>query len=55
MVPAMVYSGRLIPRFGATADFPARAEKAVLDAAPVVRQTVLEHADELRRVLRARG
>ncbi|MGK5682133.1 aminopeptidase N [Actinoplanes sp. URMC 104] len=55
MVPAMVYSGLLLPRFGVPADFPARAEKAVTDAAPVVRQTVLERADELRRMLRARG
>ena len=55
MVPAMVYSSRLLPRFGITADFPARAEKVVADAAPVVRQTVLEYADELRRMIRARG
>jgi aminopeptidase N len=55
MVPSMVYSGRLMPRFGTTADFPSRAEQAVTDAAPVVRQSVLEHADELRRMLRARA
>ncbi|GAA0485436.1 aminopeptidase N [Paractinoplanes deccanensis] len=55
MMPAMAYSGRLLPRFGVAADFPARAEQAVAEAAPVIRQTVLERADELRRMLRARG
>lgn len=54
MVPSAVYSGRLLPRFGITADFPARADKAVTDAAPVIRQTVLERTDLLRRMLRAR-
>ncbi|GAB2567876.1 aminopeptidase [Paractinoplanes abujensis] len=55
MVPSMVYSSRLLPRFGTTADFPAQAERAVTDAAPVIRQTVLEYADELRRMIRARS
>ncbi len=55
MVPAMVHSSRLLPRFGVTAGFPARASKAVAEAAPVVRQTVLEYADLLHRMLRARG
>ena len=55
MIPSMVYSGRLLPRFGVGADFPARAEKAVTDAAPVVRQIVLERADLLRRMLRTRA
>ncbi|WP_250034225.1 aminopeptidase N [Paractinoplanes maris] len=55
MIPSMVYSGRLLPRVATTADFPAEAEKAVAGAAPVIRQTVLEHADQLRRMIRARG
>ncbi|WP_127500609.1 aminopeptidase N [Actinoplanes solisilvae] len=55
MVPSMVYSGRLLPRFGIGADFPGRAEKAVTDAVPVIRQTVLERADLLRRMLLARS
>ncbi|MBU2668276.1 aminopeptidase N [Actinoplanes bogorensis] len=55
MIPAMVYSSRLLPRFGVTADFPGRAQRAVAGAAPVVRQTVLGYADELSRMLRARG
>ena len=55
MIPSMVYSGGLLPRFGITADFLDRTEKAVADAAPVVRQTVLENADELRRMLRTRA
>ncbi|WP_250002949.1 aminopeptidase N [Actinoplanes sp. M2I2] len=55
MVPSMVYSSRLLPRVATTADFPAEAEKAVAGAAPVVRQTVLEYADELRRMIRSRG
>ncbi|MEV4348234.1 aminopeptidase N [Actinoplanes sp. NPDC049596] len=55
MVPAMVYSSLLLPRFGVTADFPARAAAAAADVAPVVRQSVLEHSDTLRRMLRTRG
>jgi aminopeptidase N len=55
MIPAMVFSGRLLPRFGTTDDFPSRAEKVAAEAAPVVRQTVLEYGDELRRMLRARA
>ncbi|MCY1138153.1 aminopeptidase N [Actinoplanes sp. Pm04-4] len=55
MIPSMVFAGRLLPRFGTTEDFPSRAEKAAAEVAPVVRQTVLEYADELRRMLRARG
>jgi aminopeptidase N len=55
MVPSMVYSGRLLPRFATGPDFPSVAEKAVADAAPVIRQTVLEYADLLRRMLRTRS
>ncbi|MBM2621084.1 aminopeptidase N [Actinoplanes sp. LDG1-06] len=55
LVPSVVYPGRLIPRFGVGADFPDRADKAAADATPVVRQGVLEYADLLRRMIRARA
>ncbi|XVV15481.1 aminopeptidase N [Actinoplanes sp. CA-131856] len=55
MIPSMVYAGRLLPRFGTSAGFLTRAEQAAAEVAPVVRQTVLEYADEVRRMLRARG
>ncbi|SNY38287.1 aminopeptidase N [Paractinoplanes atraurantiacus] len=54
MIPSMVYPGRLLPRFGITPDFLTRAEEVAAGTAPVVRQTVLEYADEVRRMLRSR-
>ncbi|MBY8870748.1 aminopeptidase N [Micromonospora sp. PLK6-60] len=54
MIPAMAYSQRLFPVFAGGADFPARAETAAAGAAPVVRRSVRERADELRRMLRSR-
>jgi aminopeptidase N len=55
MIPAMAYTHRLFPVFGVGADFPARAEAAAAAAAPVVRKSVRERTDELRRMLRSRG
>ncbi len=55
MIPAMGYTHRLFPIFGVGADFPARAEAAAEAAAPVVRKSVRERTDELRRMLRSRG
>ncbi|MFG1994411.1 aminopeptidase N [Actinoplanes sp. NPDC048988] len=54
MVPSMVYSGRLLPRFAIDADFLTRADQTAAGVSPVVRQTVLEVTDELRRMLRTR-
>ena len=55
MIPAMAYTQRLFPVFGTDDGFPARAEEAAADAVPVVRKSVRERTDELRRMLRARG
>ncbi|MET0418120.1 MAG: aminopeptidase N, partial [Actinoplanes sp.] len=55
MLPAMAYTQRLFPVFGAGADYPARAEAAAANAVPVVRKSVRERSDELHRMLRARG
>jgi aminopeptidase N len=54
MIPAMTYPQRTFPLFGVGADFPDRAEAAAEAAAPVVRKTVRERADALRRMLRSR-
>ena len=54
MIPAMLYTYRLFPLFGIDAGFLPRAEAAAGDA-PVVQKTVLERADQVRRMLRSRG
>ncbi|MEU4222199.1 aminopeptidase N, partial [Actinoplanes sp. NPDC026623] len=55
MIPAMIYTGRLFPVFGAGADFPDRAEAATAGSVPVVRKSVRERTDLQRRMLRTRG
>jgi aminopeptidase N len=55
MIPAMIYTGRLFPVFGAGADFPDRAEAATAGSVPVVRKSVRERTDVQRRMLRTRG
>jgi aminopeptidase N len=55
MIPAMVYTHRLFPLFGLGADFLARTEAVADSAAPVVRKTMLQRADQVRRMLRSRG
>ncbi|HEX8345131.1 MAG TPA: aminopeptidase N [Actinoplanes sp.] len=55
MIPAMVYTARLFPVFAIGEDFVATAVDAAGPAAPVVRKTLLERSDEVRRMLRARG
>jgi aminopeptidase N len=55
MIPAMVYSVRLFPMVGIEAADVDRIERASHDAAPVVRKEVVERADLVRRMLRARS
>jgi aminopeptidase N len=54
MIPAMYYTRRLFPLFAVGEDFLERAEAAALDAVPVVRKTLLECCDLMRRMLRSR-
>jgi aminopeptidase N len=55
MIPAMVYTTLLFPLVAADLAFLDSAEAAATQAAPVVRTTLLERADLLRRMLRSRG
>jgi aminopeptidase N len=55
MIPAMVYAGRGVPAFGIDEAWLDRALQVAQDAAPVVRKTLEERADELRRMLAARS
>ncbi len=55
MIPAMVYSGRGLPAFGIDENYLDRALESAQQAAPVVRKTLEERADEVRRMLRARS
>jgi aminopeptidase N len=55
MIPAMYYTRQLFPLFSVDADFLPRAEVRARDAAPVVRKTLLERSDLVRRMLRSRG
>ena len=55
MIPAMAFTHRLFPLFGIDASFLARADAAGQGAAPVVRKTLAERSDEVRRMLRSRG
>ncbi|MEU6538468.1 aminopeptidase N [Streptomyces sp. NPDC047000] len=55
MIPAMGLSGRFFPRYGIDAAYIDKAQSAARDVAPVVRATLLEQSDKVRRMLRARG
>jgi aminopeptidase N len=55
MIPAMVWTSRLFPLFAVDEEFLTRAVAAAEPAAPVVRQTLLEKADLVKRRLRSRG
>jgi aminopeptidase N len=54
MIPAMTHTRRLFPLFSIDEDFLATAQAAAERAAPVVRKTLLERSDEVRRMLRSR-
>lgn len=55
MIPAMAYTHRLFPLFGIDEGYLPRAQAAAAGGSPVVRQGVAERADEVRRMLAARG
>jgi aminopeptidase N len=55
MILAMVFTGRLFPRFAVDQSFLERAQAAAVDVAPVVRKTLLEKSDLVRRMLRSRA
>jgi aminopeptidase N len=54
MIPAMVHA-RVVPAFGIDERYLDRALEVAQQAAPVVRKTLEERADELRRMLAARA
>jgi aminopeptidase N len=54
MIHGMAFTHRLFPLFGIDESFFARAESAAEGAAPVVRKTLAERADEVRRMLHSR-
>ena len=55
MIPAMVFTSRLFPLFAIDRSYLDRLTAAAENAAPVVRKTLLERADMVRRMLRSRG
>ncbi|MEU2333152.1 aminopeptidase N [Streptomyces sp. NPDC013172] len=55
MIPAMVYASQLFPLFAVDGAYLEKAQRAARQAAPVVRNTLLERADAVRRMLRARA
>ncbi|MEW1772952.1 aminopeptidase N [Streptomyces sp. NPDC086777] len=54
MIPAMTYTSHLFPPHAVDAVYIDRVRQAAREAAPVVRNTLLERADTVRRMLRAR-
>ncbi|MEU2588186.1 aminopeptidase N [Streptomyces avermitilis] len=54
MIPAMVFTSRLLPPYAIDAEFLTAAENASQDTVPVVRKTLLERSDIVRRMLGAR-
>ncbi|HEU5356682.1 MAG TPA: aminopeptidase N [Actinocrinis sp.] len=54
MIPAMVFTNRLFPLYGIDRDYPDTALAAAESTAPVVRKTLTERADLVRRMLRSR-
>ena len=55
MIHGMAFTHRLFPLFGIDEGFVDRAVRAAETVAPVVRTTVAERGDEVRRMLRSRG
>jgi len=55
MISAMVFTTRLFPLYGIDAAFLEKAQAAAQQCAPVVRKTLAEQADVVRRMLRSRG
>ncbi|MER5791909.1 aminopeptidase N [Streptomyces sp. NPDC001980] len=55
MIPAMTYTSHLFPPYAIDAVYIERVRRAAGEAPPVVRKTLLERADAVHRMLRARG
>ncbi|MFJ9542839.1 aminopeptidase N [Streptomyces sp. NPDC101225] len=55
MIPAMVFTNRLFPQHAVDDAYVDTARRAADDAAPVVRKTLLERSDAVRRMLRSRS
>jgi aminopeptidase N len=55
MIPAMVFTNRLFPLYGIDEGYLDTALAAAEQAAPVVRKTLIERADLVRRMLRSRA
>ncbi|MEU9340510.1 aminopeptidase N [Streptomyces sp. NPDC048278] len=55
MIPAMTYASHLFPPYAVDAAYLEKARQVAGEAAPVVRNTLLERADAVRRMLRARA
>ncbi|MFD5539369.1 aminopeptidase N [Streptomyces sp. NPDC127079] len=55
MIPAMIYASQLFPLFAVDGAYLEKAQRAARQVAPVVRNTLLERADAVRRMLRARA
>ncbi|MCW2849457.1 MAG: pepN1 [Marmoricola sp.] len=55
MIQGMVKAGRLFPPYGIDEAYVERAIEAAVTSAPVVKKRVTERADEVRRMLVARG
>ncbi|MGW2960510.1 aminopeptidase N [Streptomyces sp. NPDC001220] len=54
MIPAMVYTSQLFPLYAIDSAYVDKAQQAIQEAAPVVRNTLLERSDTVLRMLRAR-
>ncbi|MFJ9563420.1 aminopeptidase N [Streptomyces fuscichromogenes] len=54
MIPAMTYASHLFPPYAIDPAYIDKARQVAEDAAPVVRTTLLERSDAVRRMLRAR-
>ncbi|MEU4612293.1 aminopeptidase N [Streptomyces umbrinus] len=55
MIPAMVFAGQLFPPHAIDPAYIEEAQKAAHEAAPVVRNTLLERSDTVKRMLHSRG
>ncbi|MDX6236063.1 MAG: hypothetical protein QOG10_878, partial [Kribbellaceae bacterium] len=55
MIPAMVFTNRLFPPFAIDQAFIEKAQESAQQAPPVVRNTLLERADIVSRMLHSRS
>ncbi|MER6423752.1 aminopeptidase N [Streptomyces sp. NPDC001137] len=55
MIPAMGFTSHLFPPYAVDSDYLESAQRISEEAAPVVRKTILERSDTVRRMLHARS